>query len=172
MCTFIAVILLLEDLNVGSLRGAALALSSVFTNDLPLVLTMYADDCTLHKSADSIKELNDMLQSDLESVSDWVDKNKLVLNVSKTESILFGSKHALQNELPLALSVKGMALEQVHEAKLLGVKLDEQLTWLSHINKLVATTGGDVAVIRRCAYFLTDHSVKQVIKSFVLSQLD
>ena len=58
----------------------------------------------------------------------------------------------------LTLSMKSLALEQVHEVKLLGVTLYEELPWLGHADKTVAEMGRLVSVIRGCAYFLVDHT--------------
>lgn len=68
--------------------------------------------------------------------------------------------------------MKGITLDQFHEAKLLGVSLNEQLTWYCQFDRIVAKRGTAVSVIRRCAYFLTDHSDRQIIQSLVLSNLD
>ena len=76
-----------------------------------------------------------------------------MLNVSKTKCVIFDLTHALRSELLLSLPVKGTALEQVHEAKLLGVALDEQLTWSCHIDRIFAKMGRAVSVIRGVPIF-------------------
>ena len=48
---------------------------------------MYAVDSTLYKSATSATAT---LNKELQLVSEWVAKNKLVQNISKTKSIIFG----------------------------------------------------------------------------------
>lgn len=73
----------------------------------------------------SLAELNEGLQNALKCVSDWVKNNKLVLNFSKTTCIMVYLVLIMHlGELQLCLTIKGMALEQVYEAKLLGVTLD------------------------------------------------
>jgi hypothetical protein len=43
-------------------------------------------------SAPNASELTEIINKVLQSVSEWAIKNKLVLNTSKTKSIVFGSK--------------------------------------------------------------------------------
>jgi hypothetical protein len=56
---------------------------------------MYADDSTLYTSATTVSEITPTLNKVLQSVSEWVVRNKLVLNISKTKSIVFGANHSL-----------------------------------------------------------------------------
>ena len=50
---------------------------------------------------------------------EWVASNKLVLNISKTKSIVFGTNHSLSCRPQLNLVMNGVAIEQVEETKLL-----------------------------------------------------
>ena len=82
----------------GSCLGPLLY--SIFTNDMPLVLSkaslaMFADDSTVFMSASGVDELNVLLQNEIKPISDWVDNNNLVLNVSNvSKCIVFGSMYA------------------------------------------------------------------------------
>ena len=62
------------------------------------------------------------------SVLEWVASNKLVLNISKTKSIVFDTNHTLSSRPQLNLVMNAVAVEQV-ETKLLGVTLDCKLSW-------------------------------------------
>lgn len=69
-------------------------LYTIFTNDLLLVINdaniaMYADDSTIYTSALTANDLNSALEVELRSVVEWVKRNKLVLNVAKTNCIVF-----------------------------------------------------------------------------------
>ena len=68
--------------------------------------------------------------------------------------------------------MKGLTLEQVKNVKLLGVTLDERLSWSYHIDKIITKMGCAMSAIRGCRDFMTDHSINIVIKSLVLSHLD
>ena len=59
----------------------------------------------------------------------------MVLNTSKTKSIVFLSKHSLRPKPQLELCIQGVTIEQVEEAKLLGKTMDGQLSWSSPIKE-------------------------------------
>ena len=144
---------------------------TIFTNDMPLVLnesyiSMYADDSTIYTSASTANELNTVLNSELQSVVEWIKNNKLVLNISKTNS------HALSKNPVLKLLISDKVIDQVQETELLGVTLDSKLSWSQHINKLVVKMGRGISVVKRCAHLLPLSTVKQVTQALILSNLD
>ena len=58
------------------------------------VVPGYTDDNTLINSFHpGNKEIFSTLASNISCIQDWMDKNKLKVNGSKTEFIVFGSKH-------------------------------------------------------------------------------
>ena len=82
---------------------------------------MYADDSTLYMSATTATEINATLNTVLQFVSEWVERNKLALNISKTKSILFGTKHSLNPKSKQNHVINNVEIEQVEMTKLLGV---------------------------------------------------
>ena len=82
----------IKDIHCDVPQGSCLGtlLYSIFTDDLPSVMhkarvVMYADDSTMYSAASEYNELTDVLSSELRMVSEWVDMNKLVWNISKTK---------------------------------------------------------------------------------------
>lgn len=102
----------------------------------------------------------------------WAWSNKLVLNVSKTKSIVFGSNSRFKHNPQLNVSVQGVPVEQVEEVKLLGVLLDSRLNWSKQIDKTVASMGRGLAVIMRCAKFQPHQCISHVLQTLVLTHLD
>ena len=95
---------------------------SIFTNDMPLALdkanvSMYVDDSTTYTSATTATEMTATLNKELQLVSEWVARNKLVLNLSK--SIVFETNHSLNPKTQLNLVINNVEIEQVEVTKLL-----------------------------------------------------
>ena len=72
----------------GSVFGPLLFL--IYINDLNTAIkhckvNHFADDTNLLHSNDSIKKLNKAVSSDLRNLTNWLNANKVSLNVSKTE---------------------------------------------------------------------------------------
>ena len=78
----------------------------------------------------------------------WIKTNKLVLNISKTRSIIFASKYRLSDNPKINIQVNGQNIQQVKHVKLLGLWLYSTLSWSEHVNKVVAKMGRAVAVTR------------------------
>ena len=79
--------------------------------------------------------------------------NKLVLNISKTKSIVFGTNHSLSSRPQLNLAMNGVAVEQVEETKLLAVTLDYKLSWSKHVNSMVVKVRRSLSIINGCSAF-------------------
>lgn len=168
-----------KDLECGVPQGSCLGplLYSIFTNDLPSVLhkasvQMYADDSTLYYAANSSTELDKVLSSELDMVFDWIQQNKLVLNISKTKSIILGSSHKLSSRPTLRLNLSGELIEQVDKVKLLGLRIDSQLSWSEHIDTVIKKMGNGISMVRKCLPYVNENILGQVVKSLILSHLD
>ena len=135
-------------------------------------MSKYADDSNIYASATTANEVTDTLNKELQSILEWVASNKLVRNITKTKSIVFGTNHCLSSRPQLNLAMNGLAVEQVEETKLLGVTLDSKLSWSKHIDSVVVKMGRGLSVIKRCSASLTPHSKKEVLQALALSYLD
>ena len=79
---------------------------------------------TLYTSVTTATEMTATLNKELQLVSEWVARNKLVLNISKTKSIVFETNHLLNPKPQLHLIMNNVEIEQVEVTKLLGETLD------------------------------------------------
>ena len=82
----------------GSVLGPLLFL--LYINDLHVAIKHctvhhFADDTNLFIINKSLKRLNKLLNSDLKNITNWLNANKISLNVSKTELIIFKPKRKL-----------------------------------------------------------------------------
>ena len=68
----------------------------LFINDLPNTtvrcnMLMYADHTVLFFSATEVSDIERVLNTELELIYTWLQKNKLLLNIIKTEVVIFGT---------------------------------------------------------------------------------
>ena len=127
----------------GSVLGPLLFI--IFVNDPPnsvskSTVDIYADDTTFSTSAlvSDLPAIQQRLQEDINKITDWTSDNKMVLNASKTKSLLVTGKQ-LEKKAPdtsLKLSCNGSETEQITSQKLLGVKLDDHLSFTEHIDDI------------------------------------
>ena len=96
-----------------------------------LYFILFADDTNLFYSNSNIDELTRIVIVNLElcELSKWFRENKLSLNVSKTNFLLFGSEYCHCNILNVntQISIDGHDLERVSSTTFLGVYVDDRL---------------------------------------------
>ena len=56
---------------------------------------MYADDTVLNITGLCSSEINKVVQDELNRVAQWMECNKLILNQSKTKTVILGSPQNL-----------------------------------------------------------------------------
>lgn len=86
---------------------------------------------------DSIKSLNKKINLDLKFLWHWLNANKIALNTSKTEFIIFKhpSKHL---DCEVKLSIGGKKIYPSSSTKYLGIILDADMGWKSQINMVAS----------------------------------
>lgn len=98
----------------------------------------------------------------------WFDYNKLSLNLSKTKFMLFGK---CKRDIGIQISIDGVGIERVSEIKFLGVTIDEQINWKSHIKYLQSKVARSISVINKAKFFLDSNSLHMLYCSLVLPYL-
>ena len=78
---------------------------------------------------------NKQVDQDLKYLSYWLNANKMCLNVSITEVVLFKSLRK-QTETILKLKLNGKRLYTTDSVKYLGIRIDENLSWHQQINNV------------------------------------
>ena len=132
-------------LNAGYLREQLLVpfyFVFININDLPNCLTscqprMYADDTYITYADVDVNSIQLNLNHDLGNLNKWLISNKLTLNTAKTEFMLIGSRQKLSTlSSQPELSFDNVPIEKVTSVKSLGIFIDENLQWQTHIDKL------------------------------------
>ena len=129
---------------------------------------MYADDTNLAYSGSDINTIQFHLNEDLENINEWLISNKLTLNMTKTEYMLIGSRQRLStlSDNP-SFEINGIPLDRVSTTKSLGVLLDENLTWSSHINKMTKRIASGIGAIKRLRSFVSLETLHVIYQALI-----
>ena len=103
-------------------------------------LVGYADDHCIYsccKAGDREAEKNKIYQlsSSLDNIKQWMLTNCLKMNEGKTKFIIFGSSRSLLKCESTSIRVGNSNVEHTSCVDLLGMQLDEHLTFKEHIAK-------------------------------------
>ena len=125
-------------ISYGTPQGSCLGplIFLLFNNDLHRAIRysnviLFADDTTLYVTDHSINNIKKCLEHDLKLLQDWFHANKLTLNLTKTQFMLFKAKKRCPS---ITLNINNTLISQHKNAKFLGLILDDELSWIPHIN--------------------------------------
>ena len=150
-------------MSVGVYQGSILGLL-LFINDLPfflssvsnISLTMFADESTNLTTGSSVQLVVRNLNHLGAEVSTWANINRMALNATKTKSMLVSSPQKLNTLLfqSLNVAVNDSKVEQVTEAKILGVTFDHTLSWEWNVETLCKKLNSRITLLRRIQPYL------------------
>ena len=120
----------------GSVLGPLLFI--IYVNDFPRCLNQssclfFADDTAILLSDKNTKCLFKKGSNELLNIDHCLIANKLFLNSDKTKYILFRTPNSNTRPINLFLTFRGCNIEKVSSIKLLGVIVNEHLSWKEHI---------------------------------------
>jgi hypothetical protein len=160
----------------GSVLGPLLF--SIYVNDLPLNISnqceMFADDTTVHATETTTEALSASLQKSAQELQTWTQMNHMSINPVKTEVMLVTTRQKRQ-VLPAPLppiSVCNQTIKEVQSHTLLGVTIDNNLSWHDHISKISKTIAKKSYQLTRIKHFLNSQSRKLFYSAHIQSSID
>ena len=158
----------------GSVLGPLLFL--LYINDLPNISSklnffLFADDTNIYYESDDLKELEKTVNQELKLLSQWLNVNRLALNVKKTNFVIFRSnrKHVNHN---VVLILNRKALSQKDHVKYLGILMDQHLSWkyqVSHVSKKISR---GVGILAKLKHYLPNYLLSNIYYCLVYSYLN
>ena len=102
------------------------------------------------------------------NVRKWLCANKLSLNIGKTEYILIGSWYKTNSiDTERGIKIENQVIEKVRNTKVLGVKLDENLSWEKHIDHISSKITSGIGAIMR----IKDYVEQSTLVTFTCTML-
>lgn len=153
----------LKTVETGIPQGSVLGplLFITYINDLfeflsPDLCVCFADDTTLISKNRDINTLEDIMCNVRNRATDWFTQNYLQLNDHKTQELLISTTHEHTNG---------------SSVNLLGICLDDRLSWDAHILKLKVKLSSSVYVIRHLRNTLAFNALISIYYSLFHSHI-
>ena len=137
----------------GSLLGPRLF--TMYINDLPEKITqgeayLYADDSTFYYAGKNIEEVVDNLNMIGKQVNDWCQENQLTIHTGKSEVLIITNRDFVRPLRPVRIGSE--IIKYVKTTSLLGIEVDNKLTWNTQVKKVIKSYSAKVGQLKRMAY--------------------
>ena len=106
------------------------------------------------------------------NIKDWMNINRLKMNESKTEFIVFGSRQQLMKSTITSLNVNNVQVEVSESIKYIGVYLDKNLNFKKHITAKCKVASFNLFRIRNIRKYLTQEACTALVLGLVVVHLD
>jgi hypothetical protein len=130
---------------------------------------MYADDTNISFQSNKFDELKNLMNIELGNLKEWLNANKLSLNVAKTEFIVIGSRQSLAtfDDHEIYVFVGNDQIERVNSSKSLGLKIDENLTWKRHIDEISKKFSAAISALMAIISYISQDTAARVYQGLI-----
>ena len=122
----------------------------------------------LYENSD-INVLNNVLLQEIDKVMKWFSANKLLINLSKTNSMLFSNK---RGNPKLYLYVEDFLIEEKQNVTFLGVIIDNKLLWKEHIQFVCNKISKSIGILCYLRHSYPIHILRLLYMSLIFSYMN
>ena len=124
----------------------------------------FANDTNLLHFSKSITKLNKYVNLDMKNLTDWLNANKISVNVQKTELVIFKhQRKKLDSEVNVKLNRRQLFLTD--SVKYLGIKVDKNLNWKHHVSDIVIQLNRANALLFKIRNLVNVNTLKTIMQS-------
>ena len=103
-------------------------------------------------------------QEYLDSIENWTDNKQMKLNTEKTNYMVFN--FSTKYQFNTRLKLEGNKVDQIHETKLLGLVLRDDLSWKSNSDELTRKAYTRMIIIKKLVQF--DMPLEELVEIYTL----
>ena len=136
---------------------------------------MFAGDTSISYAANSMDELQSVVNSELENLHKWLNTNKLSLNIAKTEFMIIGFPQKISAmDDRITVEINDCEVEKVDSVKSrsLGVYIDKHLNWSTHIEKISKKIASAIGALKRIRPYVTTDAAIHVYRALIQPHFD
>ena len=167
-----------KDAIRGCPQGSSFGplLWNILKNDMTYIvnnasLSMYADDYQLYVKGYSVDCVEQLLTNGGHTISKWYKDNFLKGNYDKYNLMLLGRKNKNEDSQSINVKIDKQVIKSSPDLKLLGVTLDDELSFSTHISDICKKASKKVGVLVRLRNMIPRETKFQLYKSAILPNL-
>jgi len=167
---------LCSDVSIGVPQGSILGplmfiiYMADFENSSDLFSFInYADDTTLYLDISEPHVTTNLINIEIDKVSNWLKVNKLSINPKKTKLMTFSYRKKVDDPI---LKLGNDVITPVEHFDFLGLRIDKHLTWKHHINKTANKLSRINFVLNKLKRFLPLNILRTMYFSLFQSHLN
>ena len=136
----------------------------IYIKDLPLEnrlgkIHLFADDATITAHKKNIEIVKSQLTVETQNTYNWCRDNGMVVSAEKTKAMLIISKSKESRletiDRDFYLNVNDTTIKNTKHEKLLGVIIDNNLSWQHQVNKVRKTVLFKLSILRKIRKYLS-----------------
>ena len=123
-------------------------------------------------SAESVEEIGNLLSSNCQTISDWMQGNKLKVNPEKTHLLTVGTGARLKNQVSkVVVEMDGVDLQETDSGMLLGCYVQSDLKWHKQIDMLLTKLQSRLGALDKFKNVVTPTVKKTIVEGIFTSVL-
>ena len=177
-----------SEFNISVAQGSILGplLFLIFINDIfkvnSLINFLFADDTTGLAKGSDINSIGTFVNAELQKLGVWLKANKLAINTDKTKVMIFHSKNKIIPHFDFQFNNNDFGgrdpnlifpIERIHNNskvpafKLLGIFLDENLTFNYHFSQIRNKISKSLYSLNQAKHFLSAKTLKMIYYALI-----
>ena len=176
-----------RSINIGTFQCSCLGplLFNVVSNSISCYIpssidgfrtfsVRYADDTQVAITGprSRLPELKLALENVLDTLCTWFSQHGMMVNASKTELLMCGDRRQLlQIKEPPQIEFMGQLLPVSKTVKNLGVVMDPELSWESHIDNIIKRCFGILIGLSHIRHIIPPDILPRIVDALVLSHM-